>query len=173
MSAFSKLVHGPPGHPVHPPLTDATIGMYTLAAILGVVGALGWMEDAAGKGMWLALVFGLGFAAVTVVTGVIDYLTITPGTPMKRTATLHALSNATGNVFFVIAAFVQYDGFRDGNVTTGGWILTLVGFAFLTIGGWLGGSITYVHGMRVLELPDEPTRSAITPGGKRKDEAAA
>jgi hypothetical protein len=25
------LVHGLPGHPLHPPLTDATIGMFVLA----------------------------------------------------------------------------------------------------------------------------------------------
>jgi hypothetical protein len=33
----------------------------------------------------------------------------------------------------------------------------------LTVGGWLGGAITYVHGMRVLSLPDEPATRAASP----------
>jgi uncharacterized membrane protein len=55
---MGKLLHGLPGHPLHPPLTDATIGMFVLATGLSVVGAVGWIEEAAGKAAWLALVGG-------------------------------------------------------------------------------------------------------------------
>jgi hypothetical protein len=48
-------------------------------------------------------------------------------------------------------------------VTTGSFILTLIGFAFLTLGGTIGGGITYVHGMRVLNLVDEPAEKASLP----------
>src|SRR5262245_44203495 len=60
------------GHPSHPPLTDAAIGMYTLAAALAVIGALGWIEDAAGKAMWLALLGGLVAGACAALTGLLD-----------------------------------------------------------------------------------------------------
>ena len=33
----SYLVKGFPGHPLHPPLTDATIGAYTAATVLGIL----------------------------------------------------------------------------------------------------------------------------------------
>jgi hypothetical protein len=33
----------------------------------------------------------------------------------------------------------------------------------LTVGGWLGGTITFVHGMRVLSLADEPAAAAASP----------
>ena len=46
-SRGAVLVHGLPGHPLHPPLTDATIGMFVLAAGLALLGALGVSEDAA------------------------------------------------------------------------------------------------------------------------------
>jgi hypothetical protein len=49
------VVRGLPGHPLHPPLTDATIGMYVLAAGLAVIGKAGGIELASAKGMWLAL----------------------------------------------------------------------------------------------------------------------
>ena len=33
----------------------------------------------------------------------------------------------------------------------------------MTAGGWLGGAIVYVHGMRVLSLVKEPTERAVAP----------
>ena len=51
--------------------------MYTLAAALGVVGALEWIDEStAGKAMWLALVGGLIAGALAAVTGLLDLLTI-------------------------------------------------------------------------------------------------
>ena len=41
------LLRGLPGHPVHPPLTDATIGIYTFATIAALLSVLGIAEDAA------------------------------------------------------------------------------------------------------------------------------
>jgi hypothetical protein len=50
---------------------------------------------------------------------------------------------------------------------------TLVGFAFLTLGGWLGGTIVFVHGMRVLNLVEEPAARAVAPGRPEKEQAEA
>jgi hypothetical protein len=48
-------------------------------------------------------------------------------------------------------------------VRAGPYILTLIGFASMTLGGWLGGAIVYVHGMRVLNLVSEPAGRAAAP----------
>lgn len=37
----SDLVHGLPGHPLHPPLTDVTIGAYTFATVSAIAGKAG------------------------------------------------------------------------------------------------------------------------------------
>lgn len=171
MSVLEKLVRGFPGHPVHPPLTDATIGTYTFAAIAGVLGVVGIAEDAAAKGMWLALVVGLVISAATALTGWVDWFRISSGTPLKRTATVHGLANAAATIFFAIAAVLQHDAYPQGEVATGALVATLVGFALLTVGGWLGGTIVFVHGMRVLDLQEEPTRRAVTPGQPEKEAA--
>jgi len=42
-------------------------------------------------------------------------------------------------------------------------VLTLIGFGLLTLGGWLGGAIVFVHGMRVLSLVHEPASRAAAP----------
>jgi hypothetical protein len=43
------LIRGLPGHPLHPPLTDATIGMFVLAGGLAIVGYAGGAQDATAK----------------------------------------------------------------------------------------------------------------------------
>jgi hypothetical protein len=58
-----------------------------------------------------------------------------------------------------------------GDVSTGSLVLTLGAFALLTLGGWLGGTIVYVHGMRVLSLADEPTARAVVPRRPEKEQA--
>ncbi len=169
---FSYLVKGFPGHPLHPPLTDATMGAYTAATALGVLGALGVSEANLAKGWWLAVIVGLVVTRPTALTGLVDWLGIKWGSPLWRTATAHMLAMLTAIVFFLLAAIFGYDGYKDEAVTAGPLILTLIGFAFLTAGGTVGGSITYVHGMRVLDLVDEPTRRAAVPAPTREKEAA-
>ena len=144
------LVRGLPGHPLHPPLTDATIGMYVLAGGLALIGFAGGIELAAAKGMWLALVGGLIVSLPTALTGLVDWLAIEWGSPRWRTATLHLSAMLTAVALFALAAWQQYDGYQHGHVSTGGLVLTLCGVLTLTVGGWLGGSLVFVHATRVL-----------------------
>jgi uncharacterized membrane protein len=111
---LSYLVRGFPGHPLHPPLTDATIGVYTGATVLGILAFAGVSEESLTKAWWLGLLVGLGSTALTATT-------------------------------------------------------TLGGFVALTVGGWLGGTVVYVHGMRVLNLVEEPTERAVAPGHPEKE----
>jgi hypothetical protein len=48
----------------------------------------------------------------------------------------------------------------------------VIGFAFLTLGGWLGGAVVFTHGMRVLNLVEEPAGRAVSPLPKPEKEAA-
>jgi len=157
------LWRGTPGHPLHPPLTDATIGIYTLATIAAVLSTLGIAEEAAAKSWALALVIGLVVNIPTAATGTLDWLKIAKGTPLRRTATTHFVVMEIVAVLFLIAAIVGYSDGMDGVVASVPLILTLLGFATLTLGGWLGGTIVFVHGMRVLNLVEEPARRAVSP----------
>lgn len=144
------LIRGLPGHPLHPPLTDATIGMFVLAAGLAIVGYAGGVEEAAGKAMYLALLGGLIVAVPTALTGLVDWLTIEWGSPRWRVATWHLSAMLTAVVLFALAAWRQHPGYQAGEVTTVGLILTIVGALVLSLGGWLGGSLVFVHGTRVI-----------------------
>jgi uncharacterized membrane protein len=146
---LAALLHGPPGHPAHPPLTDATIGMFVLATGLAVVGAAGWIETKAGPACWLALIGGLIVAVPTAVTGFADWLELDWGSPRWRTATLHLTAMVAAVSSYGVAAWLQWPGYEDGSVTTAGLVFALIGLVALTAGGWLGGALVFVHGLRV------------------------
>jgi uncharacterized membrane protein len=170
---LSYLIKGLPGHPLHPPLTDATIGLYTGATAFGVLGALGVSEGNLAKAWWLALVAGLLVTIPTALTGLVEWLSLSWGSPLWRTATFHLFAMVTATVIFLLAAIFGHGGYVDGEVTGGALVLTLVGFASLTLGGWLGGTIVFVHGMRVLNLVDEPAVRAAAPIVTPEKEKAA
>ena len=159
------LVHGSPGHPLHPPLTDATIGMFALATALAVIGAAGAIEEPAGKACWLALIGGLIVAVPTATTGFADWVRLEWGSARWRTATLHLTAMVIAVSLFAVAAWLQHPGYQHGDVTAGGLGFSVGGMVALTAGGWLGGALVFVHGVRVLaagaprdERPREPSR---------------
>jgi uncharacterized membrane protein len=147
----TELVQGPPGHPLHPPLTDVAIGLYTGAAAFAVLSALGVSEANTATAWWLALVLGLVATVPTALTGLAEWLGLERGTERRRTATTHMLAMVAATVVFLLTAFVGHGGYVDKEVTGGALALTLLGYGLLAFGGFLGGSLVFTHGIRVLE----------------------
>jgi uncharacterized membrane protein len=166
------LWRGLPGHPIHPPLTDATIGIYTFATLAALADVLGISTHAATHGWWLALLAGLVVTVPTALTGLLDWLTITWGSELWKTATSHMIAMLSATLFFGLAALFGKDSFDEGNVGAGDFVLTAIGFGLLTLGGWLGGTVVFVHGMRVLSLVEEPAERAVSPTPKPEKEEA-
>src|SRR5438128_9381457 len=81
---LSYLWRGLPGHPIHPPLTDATVGVYTFATVAALADVTGISNNAATHGWWLALLFGLIATVATATTGFLDWLTIEWGTELWK-----------------------------------------------------------------------------------------
>lgn len=151
-------------HPSHPPLTDVTIGAYTFATSAVVLSKLGVAEHGFAQAWWLALVVGAASSVLTELTGLLEWLRIPSGTRLKRKATLHAGTMPAASVFFVLAIAVGHDDYVARSIGTSGLALTLVGFALLTVGGAIGGSLVYVDGVRV-----ENREHAATPPGLDRD----
>lgn len=166
-SRIEVLVRGLAGHPLHPPLTDATIGMFVFATGAAVVGYAGAIADKVGPASWLALIAGLGAAIPTAATGFVDWLYLEWGSARWRTATWHLTAMLSAVGLFALAAWRQYPGYEHGDVTLAGLVLSLAGLALLTVGGWLGGTVVFVHGNRVLaaapEAPSTDERNAEAP----------
>ena len=120
----------------------------------------------------LALIVGLIVSVPTALTGFADWIRITRGTPLFRTATAHMIAMLLATAFFLIAIGAGYSDGIDGVLPDGAFILTLVGFLTLTVGGWLGGSVVFNYGMRVLNLVEEPVSRAVSPVPRPEEEAA-
>jgi uncharacterized membrane protein len=155
------LLRGFRGHPAHPPLTDASIGAYTVASVAAVLSWAGVEEAAMAKAAFAAIVIGLVISVATILTGFVDYLRIRRGTPLWNTATVHWVVMALANGVFIVAAALLQDGFDADSINASAALTTVGGFILLLVGGWIGGAITYVYGMRVISESEKPGRDAI------------
>src|SRR4029078_2447894 len=139
------FLKGPAGHPLHPPLTDAAMGSYTCAAAMAVLSRLGVSEHNTATAWWLGLLTGLVITLPTAITGFVDWLDISTGTPLWRTATLHLSAMLSATVVFAITAGAGHSSYDAGSISGGSLVLTLCAFAILTLGCWLGGAIVFTH----------------------------
>ena len=166
------LIRGLPGHPLHPPLTDVAIGAYTAATLLAVLHVLGISEENTATAWWLTLVVAQVFSVLAAVTGFVEWLQLSVGTPIWRTATAHFASMVLAAALFAITIFLGHADYVDRDVSGLPFILNLIAFGMLSLGGWLGGSVVFVHGMRVLGLAEEPATRAVSPIPKPEKEVA-
>jgi uncharacterized membrane protein len=164
MMGLNQLIKGWPGKPSHPPLTDASIGAYTVGVAMLVLGTLGVEEEPMAHGSLLAIGGGLALALPTALTGLLDWLDMPKGTPARTTATIHLLTMLSATVLFAVAFIGQLDGYEHGEIKTLGLIFGLAAEALLAVGGYIGGTIVFVYGNRVLKRPETPLRDALVPG---------
>jgi uncharacterized membrane protein len=168
MASLLSLIKGWPGKPSHPPLTDASIGAYTVGVTMLVLGALGVEEEQMAHGALLAVGGGLALAAPTALTGFLDWLGLERGTPWRTTATIHLCTMVTATILFALTFIAHLDGYDDGVIETLPLVLGLAALATLTAGGYIGGSLVFVYGVRVLKRADIPPSAALRPGGAER-----
>src|SRR3954452_841722 len=164
MSKIVELVRGFPGHPSHPPLTDVSIGAYTVGVAMLIAGALGLQTTEMAHGALLAISAGLIVAVPTALTGLVDWLKIAPGTPKRTVATVHLLTMVTATVLFAVTWLLARPGYNHGHILTRTWIVALVAEAVLAVGGYLGGTIVFVYGERVEGATQASLADALRPG---------
>lgn len=157
------LIKGFTGKPSHAPLTDVSIGAYTVGVAMLIAGALGFEEGAMATGALLAISGGLIVAVPTSLTGLLDWLDIRKGTAARTLGLYHLLVMVTATALFAGTWLAQRPGYDDGEVTTLGLILGVSAFGLLILGGTLGGALAYVYGVRVVKQ-DVPLVDALIPG---------
>ena len=155
-----KGLRGFAGKPFHPPLTDVTVGAYTIAPILLLVAFLGkdssWANDMQKAGAWVLLIGGISSVA-TALTGFADWLNTQKGTQVRRMANAHAWTMITLTLVVLLSLWYLFlaDGgeyFSEPSALSA--ILSLVILGLVTIGGTIGGSLTYDWGFNVETATD-------------------
>jgi nitrite reductase/ring-hydroxylating ferredoxin subunit/uncharacterized membrane protein len=126
------------GHPLHPVLTDVTIGTYTSALLLD------WLGGRDSRPAARRLI-GLGLLSVTpvVASGAHDWSDAeVSDEAVRRIGLIHAACNVAANTLFA-ASWAARRGGGDGR------LLALAGGAALGAGGYLGGHLAYAEGVGV------------------------
>jgi uncharacterized membrane protein len=154
-------------HPIHPMVVP-----YPFAFLSGAWGfrllARARGNDALERTADHLRTAGLLSSIVAAVPGVIDYFGSVPDGPPKRTATLHAISNSSALVCFTAAAAAAYRGSHTRDIVTR---FESIGTAFLCLGGWLGGHLSYHHHVGVVE-EHEPGKERATTRELREEAEA-
>jgi nitrite reductase/ring-hydroxylating ferredoxin subunit len=125
------------GHPLHPALTDVTVGSWIGAFVLDLFG------DESADGAADALI-GLGAlsAIPTAASGLVDWSDT--GNPERRVGVVHAAGNVTALLMYGVAFVLRRAGMRRA-----GRRLSFAAFATATASAYLGGHMAYGRGVGV------------------------
>jgi uncharacterized membrane protein len=82
---------------------------------------------------------------VAAMPGFVDYLSLTQPR-VKTLATWHMAINLTIVALFILNFILRM---RNPGEFTLPFILSIIGVLLLTVSGWLGGELIYVHGVAV------------------------
>jgi nitrite reductase/ring-hydroxylating ferredoxin subunit/uncharacterized membrane protein len=130
----------PLGHALHPFLTDLPIGTWTSAAVLDVVGG-----RAARPAAQRLIATGILAAVPTAASGLNDWADTTPAdATVRRMGAVHAVANVAALGLYA-ASFAARRADRHGR----GVALGLAGIGALTVGGHLGGHLSYAKAVGV------------------------
>ena len=150
---IADVLHGTwLGHPLHPVLTDITIGAWTLGSAFDVVAGL-TQSDAARHTADQLTAIGTAGAIPTAITGLIDYSTFPDHS--ANTATWHAALNLLNFGLFAISVRERRRGNRARAVA-----LSATGMVLTGISAWLGGKLVYQSrvGVDNSDQFEKPTR---------------
>lgn len=131
------------GHPIHPMIIPLPIGLwiFSLACdiIAAVTGGPSWRSAAL-----YSMGGGIIGALLAALPGFVDLFTLTPS-PAKRIGIWHMGINLAIVILYVINFLLRRQA------APGVWplVLSIVGVLLLTLSGWLGGEMVYVHGVSV------------------------
>jgi nitrite reductase/ring-hydroxylating ferredoxin subunit/uncharacterized membrane protein len=125
-------------HPTHPMLTDVTIGAWTSAAVLDLVGG---ERSRAGADTLVGV--GILSAIPTALTGLSE-LTDIVDDQERSIATAHAAANVGGLALWSASWLARKAGHRGAGVAIG-----MVASAVSTAAGFLGGHLSYRLGVGV------------------------
>ncbi|MEP6696651.1 MAG: Rieske (2Fe-2S) protein [Pseudonocardiales bacterium] len=145
--ALRDVLHGVPiGHPAHPMLVQVPIGAWLSAALLDRV-------SGAEKSADTLLAVGVAAAVPAALSGAVDFSEQNP--EHARVGLVHALSNSAGLMLFVASLAARATGRRRL-----GRRLALLGVGSVSVGGILGGHISFHQAGGANHAQDVPDRVA-------------
>lgn len=135
---MADLLHGTwLGHPLHPVLTDFTIGAWLFGGIFDVI-SLFTRSHSAEQAADRLTALGVAGAVPTALAGIVDYTTI----PRRAISTgaIHGILNTIGLGLYLISLANRKAGRRGMGI-----FFSSLALGGLTASAWLGGELVYKY----------------------------
>jgi uncharacterized membrane protein len=143
------------GHPLHPLLVAAPIGLFVWAFAADVIYVVSDNQTWYDISLWSGIA-AIVTALVAAAPGFGDYLTMAVHSDSRFIATAHMALNIATVVLFGVAAGFQVDsGAISGSNLTAVVALHGVGVAMLAVSGALGGELVYRHHLAMIPHDSE------------------
>lgn len=144
------------GHPVHPMIIPFPFALWTFSLVADVIYI--WFDRSNwGVVAFYTLAGGLLGGIVAAIPGVIDWLAI-KDKEVARIASWHARLNIVAILIFAVDFYLRWNnrGQIPNDRISLPFILSLLGVILISISGWLGGDLSYKHGVGVAPQHDTP-----------------
>jgi uncharacterized membrane protein len=145
-------------HPIHPMIVPIPIGAFFLA-FAGDIAHAATADAFWYRFSYVCIGAGLLFAALAAVFGIIEYVGVQMSAPGKKLAGWHARFNVAVILLYGVSFWLRRG---DGALGTDRWPLAMglaiLAFLLLGVSGWLGGNLSYLHKVGVVEDEDPEAR---------------
>lgn len=144
------------GHPIHPMLIPFPLALWTTSFAVDVVFYFLRSPTLVIISKFLIAAGCLG-ALAAAVPGIIDWLSIKDA-KVKRIANWHARLNIIALIIFALSLYLRMKvGAHWVNYSLKiPFLISLVGVVLISISGWLGGALSFEHGVGVKPQHDSP-----------------
>jgi uncharacterized membrane protein len=134
------------GHAIHPILIVFPLGLLATAVIFDVI-YLVWDNPAMASVAFWMIAAGIIGGLLAAPFGLIDWLAIPSKTRAKTIGMMHALANVVALVLFAASWWIRTDSPQNPAAVAS--IISIVGLALASVGGWLGGELVERLGVGV------------------------
>ena len=143
---IKNLLHGTwiLQHPLHPALTDATVGGYTAMVALDIFYLIS-RDVTLIRAADAVLVFSFATSLLSIVSGLTDWNDTYD--EERRNGMLHGLTMVVATILFLISLWMRLGGglpARDGAIYLG-----IVGWIVMTLAAFLGGEQVFGYGTQI------------------------
>ena len=142
------------GHPLHPAIVHIPTALWPAALLFDAISVAGAGGNALVRLSFACIAGGLLAAGLAIPTGLADFSEIKPGKPARRLGVYHMLLNLLVTALFLVNVLLRRADFLHAQrVTPTQLTLTVIAVLILFVSGYLGGRMTYAHGIAVARLP--------------------
>lgn len=146
---LKEWVQGKPiGHPSHPMFVHFPIAYYLAVLVFDVMTRLDANPGLVQAGTFLLVGAALA-TLILVITGLVDYLSMVPGSSKRKIGTRHLVANVAAAGFFLTALVLRWGERTAAQADTLWIVLEAIGFGIVSVAQYFGGVLVYEKGMRV------------------------